>query len=168
MIKPIIKYILLFLVCLLLQVVLFNHIQLGSLFNPSFYILFILLLPFETPKWTLLLTAFLIGLGVDAFQNTPGMHAAASVVIAFARPGILNMYAPRDGYETGVLPRLSELGLAWFIKYSLSMVLIHQLWLFFVEAFTLRFFWDTLFHALINTLISFVLIILSQFIFFRH
>ncbi|MFP4664624.1 MAG: rod shape-determining protein MreD [Bacteroidales bacterium] len=168
MIKFIPKYAFLFLLCLLIQVFLFNEMQISRYFNPSFYVLFIILLPFETPRWLLLLSAFGLGLGVDAFMNTPGINAAATVFAAFVRPGVLNLLSPRDGYEPGTTPRISFYGLSWFLKYALAILLSHQLVLFFLEAFTFRYAFQTIAVALVNSLLSCFFIILSQYIMFRR
>ena len=71
------------------QVLILNNIQLGGYINPYFYIYFILLLPFETPRWLLLILSFLLGLTIDVFVNTPGVNAAACVLMAFARPFVI-------------------------------------------------------------------------------
>ncbi|MGC9331940.1 MAG: rod shape-determining protein MreD [Bacteroidales bacterium] len=126
MIKWIPKYSLLFIVCILLQVFIFNEMQLGRYFNPSFYLLFLLLLPFESPKWLLLITGFVLGIIIDAYANTPGINAAATVFAAFIRPEILNLFSPRDGFEPGTFPRISYYGFTWFLKYTLVIVVIQQ------------------------------------------
>ena len=117
-----------FIALVLIQVFIFNNIHLtGFGVIPIIYILYIILLPFETPKWLVMILAFLIGFSIDIFSDTLGLNAAASVLIAFIRPVILNYLAPRDGYEIGSFPRVYYLGINWFLKYASSLVLIHQL-----------------------------------------
>jgi len=65
----------------LLQVLILNHIRIGGYINPYVYGLYILLLPFSTPKWLVLFAGFSIGLSVDIFMSTAGLHAGATVVI---------------------------------------------------------------------------------------
>lgn len=167
MIKVLPKYLLIFVVALLLQVSIFNQMQISRFLNPSFYVLFILLLPFETPKWVQLLSAFALGLIVDAFLNTQGMNVAATVLMAFSRQTVLNLFSPREGYEIGMIPRIQSMGFVWFLKYSLSLILIHQLSLFFIEAMSFHHLSLTLTVALSNTIVTAFFIILSQFIFFK-
>ncbi|MEA3447077.1 MAG: rod shape-determining protein MreD [Bacteroidota bacterium] len=167
MIKWTPKYSLLFIICILLQVFIFNEMQIGRYFNPSFYLLFLLLLPFESPRWLLLITGFVLGLIIDAYANTPGINAAATVFVAFIRPEILNLFSPRDGFEPETSPRISYYGFTWFFKYTLVIVVIHQLLLFFLEAFTFRFALTTISVALVNSLLTCFFIILSQYIMFR-
>ena len=167
MIKYLPKYLLIFFVCLLLQVAIFNEMQISRFLNPSFYVLFILLLPFETPKWLQLISAFALGIIADAFLNTPGINTAASVLMAFSRPGILNLISPREGYESGSFPGISDMGFVWFLKYSLSLILIHQLCLYFTEAMSFRFIDTTIIISIANTITTTFFIIISQYIMFR-
>jgi hypothetical protein len=134
---------------------------------PYIYILFIILLPFETPGWLLLISGFLLGLAVDIFCESMGMHTAATVLMAFLRPYILSYFAPRGGYESGSFPRIIYYGLPWFIKYSLLMVLVHHTLLFYLEMFTFQDFFLTLLRVILSTLFSASLIVLSQFFVFR-
>jgi rod shape-determining protein MreD len=149
------------------QVLIFNNIEIGGYINPYIYILFIILLPFETPAWITLSLAFLMGLLVDIFSETLGMHTSATVFMAFLRPYILSYFAPRDGYESGSYPRIFYYGLPWFIKYATLMVFTHHLFLFYVEMFKFQDFFATLLRVILSTLFSSILIIISQYFVFR-
>ena len=94
MIKILSRNIIRFLFLVFIQVLVFNNIQVSGLINPYIYVIFILLLPFETPKWAILGLAFLLGISVDLFTNTPGMHSTATVLMAFLRPYVLSIIAP--------------------------------------------------------------------------
>lgn len=156
-----------FIFVILIQVLVFNNIQLNGYINPYFYVIFILLLPFETPSWAVLVMAFMLGISIDLFVNTPGMHASASVVMAFIRPYVLNVLAPRDNYEVGTFPRLHYYGIAWFFKYTAILVVLHHIFLFYIEIFRFSDFFLTLSRSLISSVFTIVLIILSQFVIFR-
>jgi len=86
----IIQNIIRFLLLVLFQVLVLNNIEFLGFINPYLYILFILSLPVQTPRWFALLLAFVLGLTIDTFSNTMGMHAFASVLICFLRNGIIN------------------------------------------------------------------------------
>lgn len=168
MIKFISRNIIRFILIVLLQVFLFNNIQLGRLINPYVYVLFIMLLPFETPKWVLLVSAFVLGISIDAFSQTLGIHASATVFMAFLRPYTLSVIAPRDNYEPGTLPRLHYYGFRWFLKYTFVMVLAHHLFLFYIEMFSFNDFFLTLSRALLSSVFSITIIVLSQFFIYRR
>jgi len=167
MIKLISRNIIRFVVLVLVQILVLNNIQISGYIVPNFYVLFILLMPFETPGWLLLSVAFALGISVDLFTQTPGMHAAASVLMAFLRPWVLEMSAPRDGYEPGSFPRLYYYGFQWFLRYTVILVLSHHFILFYIEVFRFSEFFSTLLRVLISSLFSVILIMLSQYFIYR-
>jgi len=156
------RYILLFIVLILLQVLIINNIQFSGYINPYLYILFILVLPFEIPNWLILIIGFIFGLIIDIFSNTLGMHASACVFIAFLRPFILSYFSPHDGYESGTTPTIKHYGIAWFLKYVVIMILAHHIFLFFVEVFTFTDFFRTIGRALLSSLFTLILVMISQ------
>jgi rod shape-determining protein MreD len=168
MIKSLGKYIIRFLILVLLQVLVFNNIQVSGFINPYFYILFILLLPFETPKWSLPLIGFMLGLSIDIFTQTPGIHTSATVLMAFSRPYILSLISPREGYEPGSYPRLYYYGLEWFVKYSVILICIHHFFLFYIEIFRISDFFATFLRAILSSVFSIIFIVLSQYFIFRR
>jgi hypothetical protein len=167
MIKLFGRNILRFVILVLVQVLVLNNIQLSGYIVPYVYVLFILLMPFETPRWALLLGSFGLGISVDLFTQTPGMHAAASVLMAYLRPWALELGAPRDGYEPGTFPRIYYYGFQWFLRYTLILVFAHHLALFYIEVFRFAEFFSTLFRVILSSLFSVTLIVLSQYFVFR-
>ena len=167
MINLVTRNILRMFVLILFQVLVLNNIQVSGYINPYMYVLFILLLPFETPRWLLLISGFAIGISIDLFANTPGMHTSATVFMAFSRPYVLTLLMPHDEYEQSTYPRLYYYGFTWFLKYSLILVFLHHTFLFYVEAFRTTFFFHTMLRVLLSTLFSVFLIILSQFFIYR-
>lgn len=165
MIDKLIRQILFFVFLVGIQVVLLNHIQWHGYVNPYVYVLFILLLPVDIPKLLLLVIAFVTGIVIDMFGNSGGMHAAATVLMAFARPGVLRLIAPRDGYDSDVKLIPQVMGLKWFVTYLLIMVLIHHMACFYLEIFRFSEFFITLFKSILNTLITVALIVTGEFLF---
>lgn len=119
----------------LVQVLLFNNICLFGLATPFVYVYFLLVLDRDIDHNVLMLVAFLLGLVVDIFSNTPGVNAGASVLIAFMRPWILRLFSPRGEYEN-FEPGIYTLGVGAFVRYAVIMVLLHHTALFFLEAFS--------------------------------
>lgn len=157
-----------FIALVFIQVFIFNNIHLTSYgVIPIVYTLYIILLPFETPKWLVMILAFLIGFIVDVFSDTLGLNAAASVLIAFIRPVILNYLASRDGYEIGTFPRVYYQGINWFLKYALSLTLVHQLAYYLLESLGFENIFIILFKVVLASIVSLILIIISQYIVFR-
>lgn len=167
MLTDIIKLSLRFLLLVLLQVVVLNNIQLSGFINPCLYVLFILMMPVKIPKLVLISTAFLAGLTIDVFSNTMGMHAAASVFMAFCRPGILKLIAPREGYEAEATPSVKDMSFNWFLLYASVLILMHHLLLFYLEVFRLSEFFSTLLRVLASSMATLSLVIISQFLFVK-
>lgn len=153
----------------LLQIFIFNNIQLTPMGITSFiYVILLLIIPFETPGWLMILFAFVIGLSIDISQDTGGSHAAASVLIMFLRPSILKIISPRDGYELGTSPIFAHYGLSWFLKYSLLMVVIHHFTFIFLEVFSFDAFFYNFLRVILMSIFTTILILLSQFLIFKN
>jgi len=156
-----------FMVLILFQVLVMDNVMINGYMIPYIYVLFILLMPFETPRWIQLLSGFILGLVMDLFSGTPGMHTAACVLAAFARPYLLDLLSPRDGYEPDSFPRIHYYGFFWFLKYTLLIVAIHHLALFYLEVFQLKHFLSTLLRVILSSILSTSTIVLSQYFVFR-
>lgn len=161
------KYGFMFVVLVLVQVLIFNQIHLGGYINPFVYILFIMLLPVNTPQYLMLFTGFLLGLAVDVFSNSLGMHAAATVLIAFIRPSVIRAISNREE-DRHNYPGLKQNSFSWFLFYASIMVFFHHLVFFYLEIFTFTHFLSTLLKVVISSLFSIIVIILSQFLIFRE
>lgn len=162
------KNILRFITLILLQVLIVKNIELGPYIVPFIYVLFIIMLPFNIQKMLLLLIAFICGLTVDVFYSTIGMHAAACVFVAYIRPGILKLISPRDGYDSNMEPTMQYMGTTWFLTYSLFMVLAHHFILFYIEVFRWSDFFSTFLRVLLSTIATMILIIVTQFLFYKR
>lgn len=164
MINKILRFGLIFILLILLQVLLFNNIQFSGYINPYIYIMFILLLPVEIPGWALLIISFFTGLIIDFFAGAYGMHTAATVLAGFVRPYVLRVLSPRDGYESGIGPSMVAYGVRWFLIYTLVIVLVHHTLLFYLEVFRFTDFFRTLLRVFLSSLFSVTFILLLEFI----
>lgn len=138
-----------------------------DLSTPYLYILFILLLPFETPNVLLFLLAFLTGLTIDAFYDTPGLHAAACVLLAFVRILFISITVQKEGFDNEPEPTLSIMGLRWFLAYAFVLTLFHHFFLFNLEAFNIRELQYTLSRVILSSLFTVFLMLISGLLFFR-
>ncbi len=162
----ILKNIGLFLLLVFLQVFLLDNIFLTRFdINPNFYILFLLLLPFETPGWLLLVLAFFLGLTVDVFADTAGIGAGSLLFAAFLRPLFLKILQPRDGYAPDTVPSIGQYGIGWFFKYSVILIFVQNLVYQLLIVFSFAGFLVSLYKALLGTFFVLLLVFLSQFLF---
>lgn len=154
-----------FVVLVLFQVLVINHIRLGGYVHPYIYLIFIMLLPFSMPKWQLLVLGFALGLTVDLFTGTPGLHAGATTLMAFCRPSIIKLVSGNQKFENITEPNLGQLGGLWFFRYALCMVLVHHFALFFFESFSFRLMGQVLLRILLSVPVSIFLIMMILYIF---
>jgi rod shape-determining protein MreD len=154
----VLQNILRFLFLVLAQVLVLNNIQFLGFINPYIYILFIISLPVRMPGWVSLLLAFVLGLTIDIFSNTPGMHASATVLIAFLRIGIINLFITIDEGNNPT-PSFYTFSVATYVKYVVFMVLIHHTTLFLLEAFSFAHFWLMLFKIILSSALTILLIL---------
>lgn len=148
----------------LLQVLIVKQIELGpiggSIIQLYIYPLFILLLPLRISREVMLLLGFLLGITVDLFYDSAGLHASATVFMAFARPYVLQGVEPRAGYDKtkGLTP--TRIDWNWFARYSGILVFLHSLWFHFFDTFNFAL----LGTILLKTALSFVFSLLFIFI----
>lgn len=153
-----------FILLLMAQILVFNNIDFLGYINPYPYILFIILYPVNSNKTGLLLAAFLLGIIMDMFCNSGGVHAAASIVLAYYRPYIFKFsFGVSYEYQT---VKINDVLTPERFSFILISVIIHHFTMFILEIFRLNFileiFIKTLFSTLFTTVICIILIYLIK------
>src|SRR5690554_1577 len=154
-----------FVILVLLQVIVLNNINLVGYINPYIYILFIVLYPLDGNKTTLIFLSFLLGLSIDIFENSGGVHAAASVFIAYVRDFVLK-YSFGVSYEYNNI-KLNKATVSEKITYLGSIILFHHIILFSLEIFSFNHMLLLLKSTLFSGVFSFILIYGSIVLFSR-
>ena len=162
--RIIIPNIIRFVVIVLVQVLILERLNLHGYINPYLYPLIIIMLPIEIAHWALILIGFSLGLAIDTFTNTIGIHAATCVFIAFIRPYILNALTPSGGYEQDDKPTTRSLGFRWYISYAVTIIFVHHFILFFLEVLRFSYLFHTLTKIAVSSLISLMLVIIAEYI----
>ncbi len=151
-----------------IQAFLFDNMKLSQLqLQPFVFLLAILILPFELPKWFVLVLAFFAGLSIDIINDTLGVNAAAVSFMAYLRPVFLDALSPYDGYENGTSPRLDYYGFVWVLKYTVFSVFTFSIAYYFLVSFSFDYFFNDLLKIFFGSIYSVVLIVIIQFAFFR-
>ncbi|MDW7695669.1 rod shape-determining protein MreD [Flammeovirgaceae bacterium SG7u.111] len=166
--KKIILFTISFFIYVLFQVIFLKNLV---MFNVAFcylYVAFLLSLPIETPKVYLLVAAFVLGLSVDIFYDTLGIHAAACTLIAYLRPFWIKLLKPRTDYESDSEPAVREMGLTWYILYAFPLLVIHHLLFFIIEASGLQQFWDLLAKTVATAVFTLFVIVIIQYLFYMQ
>ncbi|MEG1543136.1 MAG: rod shape-determining protein MreD [Tannerellaceae bacterium] len=141
MINNLLRGLFYFVVFVLIQVLILNNIYFLRIATPFLYLYFIIKLPVGTSQTQVVFFSFLIGLVIDTFSNTPGMHAAACTLVGFSRQSLINFLFGKD-LPDGIYPSYKTFGHGGFLRYVLAFVFLQHMTLFMIESLT---FFDPLF-----------------------
>ena len=165
----IIRHGLRFILLLLIQILLFkqlNILHIGPVYPDIFvYPLFLFLLPLTISRELLLILGFALGLFVDWFYDSWGLHASACVFISFVRPFLLRSIEPKGGYTLTYGPTIQRYQIAWFLRYTSWMMVFFLSFYYSMEVFTPVFFLEILLKTISGFASSMVFIIIVMLIF---
>ena len=151
-----------FILLLTAQILIFNRIDLFGFINPFPYILFIILYPVNGNKSGLLAASFLLGLLMDMFWNSGGVHAAACLVLAYYRPAIFKFsFGLSYEYQT---VRLNDVVTPERFSFLLIAIVLHHFVLFVLEVFKVSFLWDILVRTVLSTIFTIITCIIIIYI----
>jgi len=151
-----------FILLLAAQILIFNNMNFLGYINPYPYILFIILYPVNGNKTALLLSSFVLGIIMDMFCNSGGVHAAACVLLAYYRPLIFKFsFGLSYEYQT---VKLNDVLTPERFSFILIAVVIHHFTLFLLEVFRLNFLWEIFLKTLLSTLFTILLCIIIIYI----
>ena len=155
-----------FIILILIQVLVLNNINYFGYVNPYLYVLFLILYPFNGNQTLFLLVSFLLGLGVDIFEDSGGINAAACVVAAYVRPVILRFsFGVSYDYQT---IRFSSTQPGSRISYVSLLVFLHHFVLFLLEFFSFAHFLQILKKTLFSGLFTIILVVITLALFNRR
>lgn len=147
-----------FILLLGLQVLIFNNMRFLGYINPYPYMLFIILYPVNGNRYGLLAASFVLGIILDMFCNSGGVHAAACLLLAYYRPYIFKFsFGLSYEYQT---VKLNDVLTPERFSFILIAVVIHHFTLFLLEIFRLNFFGEILLKTLLSTIFTIILCVL--------
>jgi hypothetical protein len=152
-----------FIFLLAAQIVIFNNIDLFGYINPYPYILFILLYPVNSNRAGLLVASFLLGLTVDLFANSGGIHATSCLILAYVRPTYFK-FAFGLSYEYQTIRINDRLSPERF-TFILISILTHHFILFLLEYFKFIFILDALLRTIVTTIFTLIVSIIIIYLF---
>jgi len=155
-----------FVVLVAVQVLLLNNVHLWQLINPLLYLYFIVKLPYQTPRWALLVWGFALGLTIDIFSGTPGMNAAATLLAAYMKPFLTGITTGRRDFDNDAAPSAREMGSAWYLLAG-TITLFHHFFLYLLVDFG-NGHWGTLFiRTITNGIATLLMMTLTDYLFAR-
>ena len=155
--------------CLLLalQVLLLNKIHILGCATPYFFIYFILRLDTGTSQASRMLWAFMLGLTVDVFSNTVGMHAASATLLAYAQPVLLRKVFAYDRRDR-IKPCVASVGMRPFLLYAVCGTLLHHTVFCLLRVFSFDGVWMLVQMILLSSLMTVALMIVSELLLGRN
>ena len=142
-----------FVLLLLLQVLLVNNLYFMGVCSPCIFMLFVLLLPSNLPRWADLLIGFAAGLILDIFCNTLGIHTSAMTLVAFLRGMLIKNFVPENERLIGT-PSSRTFLMPAFLKYIILLISIYHIVIFSLLTFNIRLWWLTLIQIIVSSLIT--------------
>lgn len=161
------KYIGLSPIFILIQIFILNEVLFGNIANPFLYVTLIITLPKNTPNWFILLFSFFLGFAIDLFSSSIGYHSTACVIIAFIKPLITQLIIPNNIIADQEEIQMHRLGIKSFIIYACLLIFIHHSVLFLIEYCSISILITLLFKIIISTIVTLVLICITQLLFYR-
>ncbi|MCZ8230463.1 rod shape-determining protein MreD [Flavobacterium sp.] len=144
-----------FIALLAIQIVVFNNMNFYGYISPFPYILYIILYPVNGNKSTLLVSSFMLGLIMDMFTNSGGVHATACLILAYYRPYIFKFsFGLSYEYQT---VKLNDVLTPERFSFLLISILLHHIILFTLEAFEFSFILDVALRTLLSTVFTLLL-----------
>ena len=159
MATSLLRYILLFILCVLLQALIFNQIILFHIAIPIVFIYFIIRLPIHLKLTYVFTLAFLLGLTVDIFSDTPGVNALACTLIAALRIPIYFAYMTKDDNTIRLTPCVATMGMLEYSKYLLTFIVIYCFMAFSIEYFSFADVKDIVIMSAGSSVFTFIILL---------
>lgn len=152
-------------ILLFVQAMILNHLLVFGYLAPILYLYPLLKLPFQTPRWIVVLLGALLGFLMDLFMNTPGLNLASATLVAYLRAPILLSLSEEEVMDEEHLhtkPSFHSLTILRHLGYLLLLALLHTTSLFLVEAFSVQLYSHLLPHIIGSTLMTFVIFVIFE------
>ncbi len=166
--RNLITFILLILILGLVQILFLKNLALFGVAFCFLYLLAILSLPINLATVPILLISFGIGITIDVFYDTLGLHAASATFLGFLRSIWLKALRPNGGYDDANYPTLPQMGFGWFISYSLPLVLAFSLLFFSLDQWGSGGLFRLFNKSLFSSIFTVILAIIVQLLFFKR
>ncbi|MBQ5775032.1 MAG: rod shape-determining protein MreD [Paludibacteraceae bacterium] len=154
----VLRHILSLVIVLLLQMLVFNNLHFLGICHPYIYILFLIALPIRIPQWIELLIGFGVGLIVDMFCGSPGVHTAACSFLAYLRP-IFIRRTIQDAERISMTIDGLSIGFNEYVKLVVLYTILHHTLVFLIEAWSLAHFWLLLAKIIVSSLFTIALLL---------
>lgn len=153
------RYVLLFIVMFLAQVLICNNILLFGVGVPFIYIFFILVLPLNVSLNILLVISFFLGFMVDLFSDTLGLNCLACIILAVTKKPVFYAYMPNEDKYLSASPSIISMGWENYLKFILTLTGIFCILIFGIELFSFASFGRIILMTIVSTIFTMLLLV---------
>jgi rod shape-determining protein MreD len=154
------------LVLVFLQVFVLDNIRFSGYINPYLYIAFVFLFPLREGRFSFLLIAFLLGLLVDVFADSGGIHAFSTLTIAYVRLFFVKLYFRKTSVDYPFFDLQKE-PFGKIFNFTITLTVIHHLILFSLANFSFQNFSGVLLNTLYSSIFTLILFFIGTYIFIK-
>ncbi|WP_439130320.1 hypothetical protein [Polaribacter sp.] len=154
----------LFFSLLLLQVFVLNNILFLGFINPYLYIVFVFLYPLKENRIPFLFYCFLLGISVDFFSDSGGIHAFSIITIAYLRLFFVKLYFRKVAADFQFF-RLKSESFGKIFNFTATLTVIHHFIYFSFANFSFNNFSNVLLNTLYSSIFTLLLYFLGTTIF---
>jgi hypothetical protein len=159
------RYIVLFIAVSVLQLFLFDSLNLGPYINPLVYVAFIVLLPMNISRFGLLVLGLVTGVSMDLFTGSAGLHTIATLAVAYARPFVLNVIVGKEYVVEGGVPSAKSIGEGKFFRYTTIVIFLQCVIFFTLESMNWSYFYLMLLKIVLSGGMTLLFVWLSALLF---
>jgi hypothetical protein len=159
------KYIGLFVVAIVLQLFLFDSLNLSSYINPMVYIAFIVLLPMNARPFWVLVLGLVTGVLMDVTEGGAGLYTIATLAVAYVRPFVLNLVVGKEYVDEGGAPSVKSIGAGKFARYASIVVYLQCIVFFSLEAINWHYFYLVALKIALSGGLTFLFVWLTALLF---
>lgn len=151
---------------LLLQLLLLFYFRPTEHYVPYIYMYMLIGLPLHFSRVKTLFIAFLLGILIDIFCNSFGVHAFSAVFVAYITPSVASLFINLYGDETKII-NPTYTGWINYILILIVLLFVYHLLVVFLWQFSLSDFWNILYQILISTSYALGIFIVITILFSR-
>lgn len=130
-------------------------------------LLFIVLLPLDTPNWLVLILSALIGITTDTISGFPAINTISCTLIGFIRPSAVNLFLGiKDATKRGVITA-SRLGSGRVAIFMFVLIAIQNIVNYTLESLSVVDVVFTILRVVTATISSFVFVYILHLPFFN-
>ena len=147
-----------------LQVFVFNHLDISAYLTPQVFIILLIRLNLHMSNIMQVLIAFGLGLLIDFFMFTPGVHASASLWLMLFRMSFLSRQDIKEHAANKAEYTLKVIDFGPFAATVLTLVFVYHFYVFWIQSIGAIQWGNLLSTVVVSSLFSLVVIAIIEYV----